>query len=241
MSAALIASDIVPSHLVAHLNFKCSHNKIPYLYLTNLRKATQEALGFPCIALGFKSNSTSFTDIVKKVTEVYDQFKKEEPVLKEENEFESVEHEDNLIEENKEGASNVLTEPEFTYKYRTNKKERVFVPEYKHIENFGSDFIPIAASDSEIEVENCNIAQKFKKKSKKKKFKLEDMEIDDIGLDETEVKKKKIKKDWVIDKQPKNKNFKYAKANVIRFQSNPDRKGKSKFMKKKKISQPGKK
>jgi len=241
----LIAGDITPSQLAAHLNFKCSRKNIPYIYVSDLRQNIQDALGFPCIALGFKKGSDSFLKIIKKISELYKELKQSETELVEEVKQESESEEEvpavvqRMLEVKKE------TKSPFSYLYRSSCKERVFIPEEVDQEKPEDGFIALNTNDEEVkamskERRNAlpgishNIIENFKKK---KYFNFKSLEEEGIGMDETEeVPKKKIKKDWVIDKKKSKGNFNYAPANVIKYHSNIDRKEKSQKEKKEKFS-----
>lgn len=251
VAAALIAGDITPSQLAAHLNFKCTRKNIPYLYVSNMRQYINDALGFPCIALGFKKGCDSFVKIVKKISKLHKQLKQDDENLVEEVQKESESEEENsaLIE----NTSQVRKEPEklvFSYLYRSSYEERVFIPEEvgQRAKQTDNNFIAFNTDEKEVKKVmkerwnaapgiSHNIIKKFKKE---KKLKFKNEEVEGIGINETEeVPKKKVKKDWVIDKKQSKVNLKYSPANVIKYHSNVDRKEKVKI-KKKKIFQPPK-
>ncbi|EEB19543.1 hypothetical protein Phum_PHUM579920 [Pediculus humanus corporis] len=144
ISAALLASDVSPKLLIHHLNLLCIHNKIPYLHLERLRKVTYKTLGFSCIALGFKKNYETFSEIISKIQSlavINDNISNDKEFNKSLSKIKRI----NLLEkpEKIEEECNF----EFDYLYRSSISERIFSPETyfqkNEMKNNEKDFISI--------------------------------------------------------------------------------------------------
>ena len=60
LASVLLAKDVDPRMLISHIITMCSTKAVPVLVVPSLRQVTKEALGFSCLAVGFKVSTLMF-------------------------------------------------------------------------------------------------------------------------------------------------------------------------------------
>lgn len=232
LSSVILANDISPKFLVQHLHLLCYHHQVPFLQIPELREICKSTLGFPCIALGIKKNCNNFSEIA---TEVNSLVNNKNFVPTDNNIIMKPKNYDNQKEVEKPVNNDKLTDGDevFQYLYRTNTRERIYVPETQlstlnQKSDTTNDFISLGDNDTDNYAVSFPASGISCVNSIKKRKKLINRELESETSDNEEglnsVPKKKLKAHWLIDKKGENKN--YSKANVIKFQSNPFRKNK---------------
>ncbi|KAK6629565.1 hypothetical protein RUM43_003382 [Polyplax serrata] len=234
IAVALLASDVSPKFLISHLHLLCTNNRIPYLEVPDLRQITQTCLGFPCIALGFRKESNHFNEAITNIQTVFElkSSTSQNECLASDN---SNSDEEEEAQDNEDNIS--TSDKPFQFLYRTSSKERVFVPELHKKQGeidkkSEGDFILLGKTDDVLIDNKSNkntklgISSNLVKKEEIKKKKLQLLNSSEMIDEQYEVPKKKSKLGWVLDKKGEKNNTKFCPTNIIKFQSNENRKKK---------------
>ncbi|KAL0275316.1 UNVERIFIED_CONTAM: hypothetical protein PYX00_003203 [Menopon gallinae] len=209
----LLADDIQPHFLYRHLLVLCSLKYIPYIFMPGFRELTRNALGFPCIVLGFKNNSTDFLPVINLIKSV---FASGSILL--ESKVQKDEETDHKVEDD---SSEKVENYKFSYVERESKTKRTFVPDVvvnaQEVKNNNKDFIPVPNDEESVEK---NVVDKKDSKI-----------ITDI---KREVFHQKQKQKKALKMKQNKKKFpvasKYYPSQIMEVSSNPNR-SKKKFKK----------
>lgn len=181
VSSVLLAKDADPKLLISHIITMCSMKAVPILLVPALRHITKQALGFSCIALAIKNKSVEdFEELHNTVKSLCAEIPVPEPLISYQHQSVSEQEE----EEEEEAKHHSLQNKDINisadvYKYRSSKKERVFVPDIVPIPKPSTDFLALDMEEP---------------KNTSPKFVYRPVRIKTLPLNSEKIRRKELKK-----------------------------------------------